>query len=349
MKITARNDCSGHRTDEGLVGWGKTMPPPSYYLPTSPQTHVAGLDLIAPILFGPDPRNHRARMEEMVFAMRGHKPTKSVIDMALWDLVGRARGLPLVDLWGGRVVDDMPVLCLVSTGTPEEQPAEIADFRARSYKLFQIKIGDRSPLEEIARIRACQGDVREGERCWFDANRAWTIDQAIRIMPLCHDIAPLFEQPCESYEDCLTVARHTGMGFMPDEAIEDQPSFIRAAARDGIINVAVLMMGSTGGVPQHRHLTALGLWLGIPMRIEDFYGTGLAPTAVAHLAQGLPKVACFGLYDYHLPEVPVVKNPFRLVDGRVKVPTTVVRVLGWTSTWMLLENRSWRGMREFLS
>ncbi|WP_095081519.1 mandelate racemase/muconate lactonizing enzyme family protein [Mesorhizobium sophorae] len=306
-------------TDEGLVGWGETMTPPSYYLPTSPQTARAGLHLIAPVLLGADPRNHRARMEEIGFAMRGPKPTKSVIDMALWDLVGKARGLPLVDLWGGRVVEDMPVLCLVSTGTPDKQLAEIADFRAQGYKLFQIKIGDRSPSEEIARIRTCQGDMREGERCWFDANRAWTIDQAMRIMPLCRDIAPLFEQPCESYDECLTVARHTGMGLMLDEAIEDQPSFIRAA-RDGIINVAVLKMGSTGGISQHRHLTELGLRLGIPMRIEDFYGTGLTLAAVAHLAQGLTEAACFGLYDYHLPEAPVVKNPFRVVDGRVNVP-----------------------------
>ncbi|MER9625499.1 hypothetical protein NKI98_29355 [Mesorhizobium sp. M0222] len=79
-------------TDEGLGGWGETMTPPSHYLPTSPQTARAGLDRIAPILLGADPRNHRARMEEIAFPMRGPKPTKSVVDMALWGLVGKARG-----------------------------------------------------------------------------------------------------------------------------------------------------------------------------------------------------------------------------------------------------------------
>lgn len=85
-------------TDEGLVGWGETMTPPSYYLQKSPQTARAGLDLIAPILLGADPRNHCARMEEIAFAMRGQKPTKSVVDMALWDLFGKARG-PIME-WG---------------------------------------------------------------------------------------------------------------------------------------------------------------------------------------------------------------------------------------------------------
>ena len=314
-------------TGEGLTGWGETMTAPSYYLPTSPQAARAGLELISPVVLGRNPLDHRAIMEDIHFAMRGHKPTKSVIDMALWDLVGKARGLPLVDLWGGRVVEDMPVLCLVNTASPEEQVAQIEAFRAQGYKLFQIKIGHGSPQLEVARIRACQEAMQEDERCWFDVNRAWSIDQAMRVMPLVRDMAPLIEQPCESYQECLSVARQTGMSLMLDEVIEDQDSFVRAA-EDGIISVAVLKMGCTGGISQHRHLVEVGLRLGIPMRIEDFYGTGITLAAVSHLAQGLPAAATFGLYDYHLPAVPVVKNPFPVVDGRVKVPDECAPGLG---------------------
>ena len=314
-------------TDEGLIGWGETMTAPSYYLPTSPQSARAGLELIAPALLGQDPLNNRRRMEDVQFAMRGHMPTKSVIDMALWDLVGKARGLPLVELWGGRVVDSVPVLCLVNVGTPEEQLAQIQDFRAQGYALFQIKIGYGTPAEDVARIRACQAAMRPGERCWFDVNRAWTIDQAMQVMPLVRDVAPLIEQPCETYQECLTVSRHTGMGLMLDEVIEGQASFIRAA-RDGIMNVAVLKMSCTGGISQHRHLAEIGLRQGIPMRIEDFYGTGLTLAAVTHLAQGLPEAATFGLYDYHLPDVPVVNNPFPVIGGRVAVPEDCAPGLG---------------------
>lgn len=133
------------------------------------------------------------------------------------------------------------------------------------------------------------------------------------------DLAPLIEQPCETYRECLTVSRHTGLGLMLDEVIDDQESLVHAAG-DGIINVAVLKMSCTGGITQHRHLAEVGLRLGIPMRIEDFYGTDLTLAAVAHLAQSLPAAACFGLYDYHLSAVPVVRNPFPVADGRVRVP-----------------------------
>lgn len=291
MKITGPRPTWSSSTS----GASNTMTPPSYYLPRKPQKARAGLDLIAPILLGADPRNHRARMEEVAFAIRGYKPTKSVIDMALWDLVGTARCLPLVDL------------C-------DEQLAEIADFRAQGYKLFQIKLGDHSPREEIARIRACQGDIREGERCWFDANRAWIIDQAMRIIPLCRDIAPLFKQPCEPYEVCLRVlARHTGMGLMLNDAIEDQPSFIRAA-RNGIINVAVLKkMGSTGGISQRRHLTELAYVSASACASKS--STAQACLAESPISLGPAGGGLLPPVDYHLPEVQVVKNPFEVVDG----------------------------------
>ena len=56
------------------------------------------------------------------------------------------------------------------------------------------------------------------------------------------------------------------------------------------------------------------------MRIEDYYGTGLTLAAVTHVAQGLPASATFGLYDYHLPDVPLARNPLTVRNGRVGLP-----------------------------
>jgi len=100
------------------------------------------------------------------------------------------------------------------------------------------------------------------------------------------------------------------------------------AALDGVMDSAVLKMACTGGISQHRHLAELGLRLGTPMRIEDYYGTGLTFAAVTHLAQGLPAAATFGLYDYHLPEVPVALNPLSVEGGRVALPADCGAGLG---------------------
>ncbi len=314
-------------TDCGLIGWGETLTPPSYYHPTSPESARAAIGLIAPLILGADPRCNRKILEDIRTMMRGHEPARSAVDMALWDLAGKAFGLPLVDLWGGRVVQDLPVLCLVNFAPPAEQAAQINHFRKMGYRLFQIKVGADDPAEDIARIESCMAAMQAGERCWFDANRAWSVDLAMQILPRVQHLAPLIEQPSETYRDCVTISRRTGMGLMLDEVIHDQDDLIRAV-NDGIIDVAVLKMGTTGGISEHRHLAEVGLRLGVPMRIEDYYGTGLTLAAVCHLAHTLPEQATFGLYDYHLLEVPVVKNPFPVVNGRVRVPEDCAPGLG---------------------
>ena len=88
-------------TDEGLVGLGET-----FYGPAAAEGHVHGL--IAPKILGRDPRNVEALQSDLIgyigfvgssAEMRG----KSAVDIALWDILGKAAGLPLADLLGGRV------------------------------------------------------------------------------------------------------------------------------------------------------------------------------------------------------------------------------------------------------
>ena len=247
--------------------------------------------------------------------------------MALWDLAGKAADLPLVDLWGGRVAGRLPVLAMICIGDPETMLASIEDYRARGYRLFQCKIAQGTAADDVARIRAIVADMRAGERCWFDVNRAWRVDQAMQVLSRVKDLNPLIEQPCETYHECKIVARRSGLGLMLDESIDGFEAMLQAH-RDGVMDVATLKFNATGGITQHRFLADLGLRLGVPMRIEDFYGSGLTLAAVTHIAQNLPAEACFGLYDYHLPEAPVAKNPFPVEDGYVSLPADCAPGLG---------------------
>lgn len=306
-------------TDAGLVGWGEGCVSPPFYAPTLAAGIREGIKYLAPLLIGADPRRPRRILETARTSLRGHGPAIAAIDMALWDLLGKIHDAPLVDLWGGRVVEDMEVLAMVSIGTPDETIERMSAYRDGGYRTFQIKIGLGTAAEDIEKITRVQEALRPGERAWFDVNRGWTVDQAMQVLPFVRHLAPLIEQPCETYRECKTLSQRLGLGLMLDEVIEDQASFVQAV-NDQVMDVAVLKMGCTGGLSQHRHLVELGLRLGVPMRIEDFYGTGLTLAAVCHLAQGVPEAANFGLYDFHLPEIPVVRNPFKVDRGRVKVP-----------------------------
>ena len=306
-------------TDTGLSGWGETCTAPSYYLPTLASGARAAIGHIAPLLLGEDPRNPNRLMDVVRTAMRGQFPARSAVDMALRDLHGKILGIPLVDLWGGRAFSDLPVMCLVDEGSPELMLEETAAYRAQGYKLYQMKIGEGTAAYEIERIEALMADRRSDEQFWFDPNREWTFDKAMEILPHVAHLAPFIEQPCETYRECLAVARRCGIGLMLDEVMSDQDRLIQAAS-DGIVRVAVLKMSCTGGLTQHRQMAELAGHLGVPCRIEDFYGTGLTFAAVTHLAHSLPAATTYALYDYIDDRYPVVCNPLEVRNARVAVP-----------------------------
>ena len=315
------------QTDGGLIGWGESCTAPSYYYPTLSAATRAAIEHVAPLLVGEDPTNVNGRMTEIDAFMRGQRPAKAAIDMALWDLAGQAADRPLCELWGGRATDELPVLAMVSTGSIEAMLEQLDLYRDLGYRIFQFKIGLDEPAGDVDRITEIMGAMRLGERCWFDVNRGWTVDRAMQVLPAVAHLGPLIEQPCESYEECRIVAQRTGLGLMLDESIDSADALLRAQ-RDGVLDVAVLKFNATGGVGEHRFLARLGVELGVPMRIEDFYGTGITLAAVTHIAHTLPRWATFGLYDYHLPEVPVVQNPLAVIDGFVRVPDDAPSGLG---------------------
>jgi L-alanine-DL-glutamate epimerase-like enolase superfamily enzyme len=89
-------------TDEGLTGWGEVCPLGPSYLPAFPEGARAGIARLAPVLLGEDPRETLRLNRLMDFAMKGHPYAKSAIDMALWDIAGKAAGVPIATLFGGR-------------------------------------------------------------------------------------------------------------------------------------------------------------------------------------------------------------------------------------------------------
>ena len=306
-------------SDDGVVGWGETCTPPPFYMPTLSSGAREAVRHLAPLLLGADTDRPNAIMRAIDLAMRGHRPAKSVIEMALWDLFGKRCGRSLVDLWGGRVAERLPVLAMASAGTPEQTMASIARYREAGYRHFQVKIGLAGHEQDIDTItRVCESLLPE-ERCWFDVNRGWSLDDAMQVLPRVAHLSPLLEQPCETYEECLSLSRRFGFGLMLDELIDSPDALIRAHA-DGIIDVAVLKLASTGGIGRQRALSELAHHYRIPLRIEDYFGTGITMAAVAQIVHSLPQSACFAMYDYHLPELPVVRNPIAVSEGWLSMP-----------------------------
>ncbi|MEM7223361.1 MAG: mandelate racemase/muconate lactonizing enzyme family protein [Pseudomonadota bacterium] len=273
-------------TDEGYTGWGEGCPWGATYLPAFAKGLRAGLDEIAPKLLGHDPRRVEVINRAMDKALPGHLYVKGALDMACWDVLGQSCGLPVCELLGGREPEPPVVHSSIPTGTPEEMLASIDRARAKGNRIHSCKVGSAVP-EDIARIQFLTKALQPGEDITFDVNRAWLPDQAIQVMTACEDWHGFFEQPCETMEECVTVARATRQPIALDECIQTYDDLL-GAWREPACQAIGLKLGRVGGLTRARRLRDFCVQTGIRMNIEETGGSALADTAAVHLAQATP-------------------------------------------------------------
>src|SRR3954454_11866245 len=153
----------GVETDAGLAGYGEVCPLGPFYLPAYANGVRAGIRELAPHLIGEDPRELGKLNRRMDAALKGHPYVKSGIDIACWDILGQAAGLPVCELLGGRYGEAVHLYRAISQETPDEMADKVAQYRTEGYRRFQLKVGG-DPDVDIARIFAVAAKLQAGDR-----------------------------------------------------------------------------------------------------------------------------------------------------------------------------------------
>ena len=216
-------------------------------------------------------------------ALAGHGYAKAAVDIACWDLLGQAAGLPVSTLLGGATSERLPAL--------RRDPARpgrarwsrtCAARRAEGIRRFQLKLG-ADPREDAARVRAVLEATEDGEVIIADANGGWRLqDATIAARALEGLDRVLFEQPCPTLEECLIVRERTTLPMVLDEVITDVNALLRARPRDATASTS--SSGASAGSPRPSCCATSATELGLRFTIEDSWGGDLTTAAVAHLA-----------------------------------------------------------------
>jgi L-alanine-DL-glutamate epimerase-like enolase superfamily enzyme len=106
-------------------------------------------------------------------ALKGHAFVKSGLDMACWDILGKAANLPVCTLLGGRFGESVRLYRAISQESPQAMAAKVAGYKGEGYTRFQLKVGG-DPDEDIARIRAVRRLLDASDVLVADANTGWT-------------------------------------------------------------------------------------------------------------------------------------------------------------------------------
>ncbi|MBI1331869.1 MAG: mandelate racemase [Armatimonadetes bacterium] len=284
-------------TSEGITGWGEVCPLGPFYLPAYAEGVRAGIKELGPHLIGYDACEIGVLNARMDAALQGHPYVKSGIDMACWDILGKAAGMPVCKLLGGQSGEEITLYRAISQESPEAMADKVAKYRAEGYRRFQLKVGG-DPDVDIERIKAVSAKLESGDRLVADANTGWTLHEAMRVALAVRDIDVYIEQPCRTYEECLSVRRHTNHPFVLDENIDSLEMLLRAQ-RDLAMDVVNIKISKLGGIAKARQVRDMCVSLGIAMTIEDSWGGDIVTAAIAHLAHSTPEPIRFTSTDFN--------------------------------------------------
>ena len=304
-------------TDDGIFGWGEVCPIASTYQPEHALGVRAAIEEMASGLIGQDPTQTDRINATMNTWLMGGEYAKSAIDIACWDITGKAYGRPLYHLIGGRLQDKAACYPEIEMG-PELEIVEkrIAQYRAEGFTHFQLKAGRGSNFDlDTDRIRKAGECVRPGETLVVDANKAWRTHEALRILRAAEDIDFYIEQPCLTYEECLSIRRQVRQPMILDECMTDIKLMLRGLA-DNCFEGIGCKITRVGGITGMRLIRDVCTAAGKIMTVDDAWGADLSAAAQAHLSISTPATTFFAAYiSTYFSDLHYDTNAPMVVDG----------------------------------
>ncbi len=307
-------------TDTGLAGWGEVCPIP-HYLPAFADGVPSAIVEMASEILGTTPFGIDAPMRKLDDILHGHKYAKSIVDMALWDLFGRATGQPLYALLGGRTRRDMPLYHSITCVEPDEMARIAADAYKSGIRQFQAKLGVDSDWEADAeRLIKVREIVGKGPLVYGDWNCGASRLQATRTGRAVAHLDIMLEQPCKTLEDCAAVRQATGLPMKIDESAFDQATLLRAHQL-GCLDAVALKLSKFGGLSAMRRARDLTVHLGAEICAECTWGSDIVTAASLHFAASTPHGSLLNTCDLSSYVGPrLCPNAPTRRDGRIAPP-----------------------------
>ena len=272
------------KTENGLTGFGECSP----YMPVNGESldtcYIVG-QYFAKLLKGKNALELESNLHVMDKLIFGNSSIKSAFDIALHDIIGQHRGVPIYKLYNGKNNKTLVTDYTVSLDEPEKMAADAIRIKEKGYPSIKVKLGDNGK-KDIERIKMIRKAVGKKIPLRIDANQGWDLKEAIETLK---GLAKFNVEHCEEpipkwdYMRLRKVKKNSPITIMADESCgdpHDAEKLIQLKACD-MFNIKV---GKAGGLFNAHKIAKLGEKAGMEMQVGAFLESRLGMTASAHLA-----------------------------------------------------------------
>ncbi len=312
-------------SDDGFEGIGDVEPVAGYSGLGRDDIADAVEEKLAPALLGADPRRAREINSLMDEACEGYDGGKGALSLALADLHAKSLGIPLHELLGGAVREEVCFNAWIGIKDPEEAAREARGFQKRGWVACKVKMGG-DVASDAARVLAVREATGSDFEIRIDANESYArVEDAVALAREVEGAGiEHFEQPVPraDVEGLARVRRSINIPVMADECVfgpESLLRIIRAEAAD----VVKLKIMKQGGPLRVRDMAATAEAAGLKLVIG--HGFGLSPYTLGEIHVASTSKVFLSAIESVGPEKmldDVVDRPLDMSTGRCAVPRT---------------------------
>lgn len=311
-------------TDEGVHGWGECQ------APIAPEATRAIIDqLLGPIVIGGDPHAVNELWNRMYRSMAGRGQITGFmldamagIDIALWDIKGKAAGLPVFRLLGGPCRLKLPLYVSGLRGaTPQARVAMAREYYDQGYAAIKVYIG-RGVDADVAYLRELREGIGPDKRLLVDAQWSYSLAEAERLGRRLEELGvEWFETPVlpENLRGQARLAAVLQIAVTAGESMRTRFEF-RDWFEQGAIDIAQPDMARCG-ITEGRRIAEMAEAYHIPVALHLGMSLGVANAATWHVAAALPN---FYIQENHPPLVELsnefLRQALKVEKGHAVVP-----------------------------
>ncbi len=293
-------------TNQGIYGMGEANPYWGITGETQSINIAAAVDL-AKLVLGKDPLNIEERNKEMNRYLAFNSTILSAFDMALYDIAGKAAGLPLYALLGGGKrsfwTDNT-----ISIGDPDKVAKKAVEYMRQGFQAIKVKLGTTKDLD-VARIKSIREAIGDKLPIRIDANQGWDFKTAASTLKA---LEPFGIEYCEQpiahwdYDNLSRLREITSIALMADESLFDHHDAYKLAAK-GCCDYFNIKLAKSGGIHNALKINAIAEGAGIKCMVGCMTETRLGLSAAAHLVSSRPNIQYADLDGYlFMKEDPII-------------------------------------------